>query len=493
MNLKLSNIFIIILIFLVFNIFYVKAIEKYSFPKFSEKNIIDTTNQLSIKDIEKLSKQLEQYLFSIKAVFITNTKNLNLLKYTQDLFKFWKMDKNSVLLVIAIDRKQIGMVVGDELEKSLKNNKSFPIIVNFSEKKSFDNKISKQNNLIELIPPVIDELNQSINKDTGSLETDYKLPKHVSVEKEVSLETSKNYQLSIILIILCLIIVIIFIFLVYKIWVKKRDQENLKEEYSFDLEVIEKEIITKMEEIEELVNKLTQFQGYTRKNLEKAITISNDLLKKGDINLKKIDNTKSELSNTKNLDVRNILDELKDYVDKIDKLKEELKTTNKKIKKVNEYNKNQIEIIISEINVIKNQILEITKLYNLPLTNCYKSLEEFNKELDEIVSRQNMFDPVKTKKELSKLFENIKEFSSKVMAIPHILNQLNNDIKNILDDFENEIKLRNLNHLIPFLQEARFSLNLAINKLKDGDFNPHQENLNIIFDRIDKIKTSLST
>lgn len=98
-------------------------IQAETLPKHVEGEVItDVSGQLPEAYQARMASRLRGYPFHVEAVYLPRTKNLNLGIYAAKLHAQWHMPPDSMLVVVALDRRKIGIHAGKALKAKLKQD-----------------------------------------------------------------------------------------------------------------------------------------------------------------------------------------------------------------------------------------------------------------------------------------------------------------------------------------------------------------------------------
>lgn len=90
-------------------------------PAHVEGEIVsDLSGELPDAYLRRMEARVRQYPYRVEVVYLPGTKGLHLGAYAAKLFKHWKLPADSMLVVVALDRRKMGVHAGDELKAKLK-------------------------------------------------------------------------------------------------------------------------------------------------------------------------------------------------------------------------------------------------------------------------------------------------------------------------------------------------------------------------------------
>ncbi len=94
-----------------------------TYPAFEAgQRITDVSNSLPQAYLEQVERDLSTYDFPVRVVYLKNTQGVKLGKYASNLFGRWKLPANEMLVVVALDRRKIGVHAGTELKNQLQES-----------------------------------------------------------------------------------------------------------------------------------------------------------------------------------------------------------------------------------------------------------------------------------------------------------------------------------------------------------------------------------
>lgn len=93
-----------------------------SYPDFqAQTRVLDTSQTLPPDYLQRIEMELLQYDFPVRVVYLEKTQNMNMARYTRELFRHWELPENEMLLVVALDRRKMGVHAGKALQEQLQN------------------------------------------------------------------------------------------------------------------------------------------------------------------------------------------------------------------------------------------------------------------------------------------------------------------------------------------------------------------------------------
>lgn len=101
------------------------SVQAQVYPVFkAEQRVFDTSESLSPDYLERIETSLLQYDFPVRVVYLTDTGSINMARYASTLFRDWRLAENEMLLVVALDRRKIGVHAGKALQEQLQQEET---------------------------------------------------------------------------------------------------------------------------------------------------------------------------------------------------------------------------------------------------------------------------------------------------------------------------------------------------------------------------------
>lgn len=126
----------------------------------------DTTGLLEQAYLNRTTVSLRAYPFPVRAVYLDGTSTFSLSLYARRLFEDWRLPADTMLLVVATDRRKIGIHLGAELKAQLRNTpQEMPLPP--APSANPDQPEAPQEALedhLDLLPQVVDQLTESLGQ-----------------------------------------------------------------------------------------------------------------------------------------------------------------------------------------------------------------------------------------------------------------------------------------------------------------------------------------
>ncbi len=130
----------------------------------------DATGLLDQAYLNRTTASLRAYPFPVRAVYLDGTSSFSLSLYARRLFEAWRLPEDTMLLVVATDRRKIGVHMGTELKAQLRDVPQeipLPPAPSANPEQPEAPQEALENHL-DLLPQVVDQLSQSLSEAPAS-------------------------------------------------------------------------------------------------------------------------------------------------------------------------------------------------------------------------------------------------------------------------------------------------------------------------------------
>jgi len=492
--LKRLNFFFLV-VFLIFSLSF-SAISEVFFPEYNGNPVTDLTGKLSPEYQDRLAANVGKYEVELRILFIDG-KDLNLGIYAAKLFDRWQMPEKSILVVIDPYTNKVGYGVGKAVRDQLKNREYVKVDNKGNEQKLNQEAMVDYENLTEAIVQkftlkrVEVAKNGEKKKSEGQGNSSYKyLPPQTpggNYEDQEKGLPKRTIDFKFLWFPLLLIVLSGIGALIFRNYKEKKRLKDLHTAYELDGEVLSQDLQEMFEKIKSDLEKMQKFTGKSReemdqhlKMLEKEISkvpkIIEDLNEKLlNLSLENIDETSS------------IIEKASMRLGKLEKLHKESVVLRKEFKLIQDKSAMTISDIRVNLENCRNLLEEIKLIYSLELTESQENINKCEKMLTEANNKLINHDPIEFINNITEIQKKIKDLKNDFEVIPHLQQQLQEDIPVSISKFieESVADKSKQNRLQQELDNLR---NKALNDLKKGNMTKSQESINKIFAKLDEIR-----
>ncbi len=474
------------------------ALSDVVYPEYTGEKVVDLSGKFDNRYSNNLSNELKQSDNDIRVVFLNTKGKINLSFYAPKLFDKWKMDQNSILVVIDPYLNKTGYGLGKKVLEDMKKRQSA---------KSKDKKNEPNNEIIDydnLASAINDKFSpDQIKEDDEENFTNNTSNDLNSIGKKSLSKTKKNKKSNLNFDVLKIVGIIIILGLIgFGLWYLYNKNKRLKElneaksNYLFDLNIQKKEILSLIEELYFDIDKMNIYEEIDE-SIEFHIEELNILIDKGELFLEKNDLELDEL-NLDELDEEE-LDIIKEMINKSTIIKGSLRDVHndsiemrKNLNSILEKNDRDISYMRNELKISKSNLDELKINYNLNLSildEKIKRLEKNIKKINILLIEDNHIEAVELTDQIR---NNINKIKDSIDNIPSLYRQITEKIpysidKNIVagvsdPDIKEKMK-KEINEL----------KNLALLNLSNGDFDKSEKIIKDIYLSINEIKSKVKS
>ena len=144
------------------------------FPTFQPgEPITDVSGSLPREYLAEMQLKLQSYPFAVRAVYLPQTQGTHLGLYAARLFQHWDMPEDQMLVVIALDRRKIGVHAGQKLKARMKEeglqDQEIPVpiaspVPGQTPDPTLPLDVSSEFDHLDLIPQAIDQVSSSLKE-----------------------------------------------------------------------------------------------------------------------------------------------------------------------------------------------------------------------------------------------------------------------------------------------------------------------------------------
>ncbi|MFN8673275.1 MAG: hypothetical protein U0457_14485 [Candidatus Sericytochromatia bacterium] len=473
---------ILIVFFLVFSLNSFADIE---YPEYIGKKVIDISGKFDESYLSNLENQTSSYEYEMRILFLDTKGKINLAFYAPKLFEMWKMDENSVLVVIDPYLNKFGYSIGKEVRKKLKEKN---VSESNKELSSDKNKTIDYDNLARAIdqkflsPRAINKSNENKKNKTlfnSEASSSYRTSgRNYNTNNNSSINFDKLKKYLIIFVLIASLIGIIFYF------INKKKQENrkieLKTNYTFDADVLIQNISDALNKLNSDLEKMERYLGLTKKELEDHIVTIKDNIKKSEKFIKEITEKLENLEDDEIYDLKDLIDKGNIILPTIDKLHLDSVNFRKEFKSIQENSEMKLSEIRVNIENCKSIIDETKILFPFTLNDCDERVNDVEAYFYGNKIAFDKEDPLSFRYNIQSLLKKLSKIKKDLSIIPHLYKQLQDDIPLNIDSYLEESLLDNntKNKIKAKVTDFR---NNALISLSNGNLSETEELINKIF------------
>ncbi|PIQ27578.1 hypothetical protein COW36_16415 [bacterium (Candidatus Blackallbacteria) CG17_big_fil_post_rev_8_21_14_2_50_48_46] len=411
--------------------------------------LTDLSGTLSPEYLSAMSARLERYPFEVRALYLAKTQNLQLAFYAEKLFKAWKMPPKSMLMVVALDRRKIGLHLGSELRNELRQvpPSEMPMGLKKNEQSSASQPQTtasaepSENEHLDRLPEVIEEISQSLQKQNKQAQQEP--PQSAASRSENLLESNINEskplkrqenfsprQLLPVYIFLGILLFTGLFFLGFRLWQKRQAQEALIDKFSLEGQAAFNEIEMLYAKFDGLLPNFHKYQGDTREKLKLFLQEVSALQNQYD---DIFDNYEEEVKalahQQEQADAIDFFLSLEKGLEKGQKLFQQAQTILKNLTDLNRNNQNQLESLQTQKHKFSQELHELRKLHpQLKLTKLSPVFQRHHEQLQEYESL-NSKDPMRVEKQIQEWLKELRKLEREIQSLPHLWLQFHQDLR----------------------------------------------------------------
>ncbi len=464
-----------------------------SFPEYQDGvAITDVTGKLPLSYISQIDAQVRAYPFPVKVVYLPETQDINLGHYASRLFTHWELPEDHLLVVVALDRRKIGIHAGQQVKAQLKNqsdqDQELPIpspsapIPGVTADPTLQPDTSSEFDHLELIPQAIEQISQSIGKSEPSTANASESP-GLSVESnlsEVQPEAQRNRQLMAlsqsewlwILAVIALFVLGIAAWFGFKLWRRWNKNREFVDRYSLEGQVVYEQLEQVYESIEAVMPDFHGYLGETEKTLGLFVKSMHgvqedyeyifDHFEKETRHLAQKDTKEEALDFFRDLELK--LEEGKQLYEQALNVLKNLKDVRQSNQQLFEQSDQKRQAFSQELNEMRklNSRLQLSKIQQMYQTLILE-LKRFEK--------RNERDPLGVEKDLKAWRKKLSRLEQDTRSLPHLWQQFSQDLKTRVQDLKKRIQQQNSTGLNSQIQEVERLHHTLVQAIEQGDLS----------------------
>lgn len=442
---------------------------KPTWPSYTDEMLVDVSQTLERPYLIRVKQQLSSYPFPIKVVYLPKTHELNLALYARDLFRHWELSENTMLMVVALDRRKIGIKMGAELQrKGQPNHTEWPQPTKSSSVSSAPpTKSPSPIHHLELLPNAVDTLLEKGTEPSGSPQP-AKIPSataHVTRSEDSpsphqmkrnpsrsskqstsaepknrpSRETVWPWELSFLL--LGLLASGGGGWYGWRRWQQQQQLQLKREKYALNAETSLQALNALYPDVLTAVKHMRVYQGKTQSNVQYVLHELERLLEQFDDHLESYDEALEQLNHAQTqTEAIAFFDSLESDLAKAPSLLEQAQTVQTNLRKAIQRNQITLNKYQQRYQQVVVHLQEIRTLHRLQLNKLYRNLKTYQEQLHTF-QHHNGPDPLGIESDLPTWEREIQKQERDIKALPHIWEQLNHTLKGRIELAQSRLKI----------------------------------------------------
>lgn len=463
------------------------------YPEYFGKNVVDLSGKFDSNYLATLEAETKAYDYEMRIVFVNTDGKINLAFYAPKLFQTWKMDDESVLVAIDPYLNKFGYAMGKNVREKLKKNR----VENNGKDDAFsDNKKTiDYDNLTQAINQkfsgVAEKGSKSSNKTKPNTNSNPSNTYKYSGENNTKQYTNSANKINIekkyifAVIFLCLIIFAGYYFISKNLKTKKQLEQ--KTNFSFDADILAKELTTLIQKIEADIEKMGKYEGSTKLELEAHIEQLKKDVEEGSDFLEELTALLEEVELDEIMDLKHKLDEGNTLFSVLQQNHKDSVKMRKEFKSVLESSSMTISDV--RVNIENcNTLLEESKiLFPFSLNKLDTKLFDIQKSIPSTEESLFKNDPVQFKEKIQEIHKKLNNLKKELSIIPHLYKQLQEDIPLNISSYLEESLLDSATKSKIQTKVTQYKNNALIS-LSEGDLAEAEILVKKIFENLTHVK-----
>ena len=452
-----------ICIFLILGCLWAPASFAQSFPKYQPgEPITDLSGTLPPEYLTEMQLSIQSYPFEVRVVYLPDTRGTHLGMYAARLFRHWQMPEDQMLVVVALDRRKIGIHAGKTLKADMKaeglekQELALPTptpIPGQTADPTLPLDVSSEFEHLDLIPEAIDQVSRSLKEMPDKRNP----PRNgqsadpadtVSTNTVQSNNTRKPRQINLLLADWLLIFGVGFLLLLcvlawfsFQFWRRWRKVRELMDKYSLQGQVAHEQLEQVYESLEAVMPDFHGYKGETEKNLKLFLKSIHHLQDEYEA---LFDSFETEVQNLSRRDTReDAVDFFQDLELKLEEgqqLYDQALNVLKNLKDVRQANTQLFEQSEQRRKQFSQEISELRKLHpELKLTRIQQLYQKQIQDLQKL-ENQNERDPLGVEKSLKIWRKELNKLEQSMRSLPHLNQQFKGELKERIKALGQRIK-----------------------------------------------------
>ncbi|HEY9839022.1 MAG: hypothetical protein ACAI44_18670 [Candidatus Sericytochromatia bacterium] len=448
--------------------------------------ITDISGQLPGQYLAHMEARLRQYPFHVELVYLPGTQGLHLGRYASKLFAHWHMASDSMLVVVALDRRKIGIHAGKDLKGKLKADSqdqelALPTPKPGASPQAATKPLEPEINHLDLVPEAIDTVSQALVSEAkaspasqASAEDVFSsedgpgiLPEHGSGTP--ALDPADWLWLLWLLLLPALGAAGWFGFKFWRRWSKTQD---LVQRFSLQGQVVYQQLEQVYESLEAVMPDFHGYLGETEGKLKLFLKSIHHLQEEYEAIFDAYDEEIRSLSvRETRTDAIDFFRDLEAKLEEGKQLHEQALTVLANLKDVRAANQQLFTQADTRRQAFSHEISEIRKQHpGLKLTKIQQGYQDALNELQRL-ERQNERDPLGVDKKLQDWRKSLGKMEQETRSLPYLWQQFNEDLKNRINGLRDRLKGGGTSHQNQSLAEIERLHKTLLQAIEQGDLS----------------------
>lgn len=474
-------------------------IQAQNFPSLVEgETVTDASGELQADYLIKIQNQISQYPFPVRVVYLPSTQGVNLGNYASGLFMHWQLSDDSMLVVVALDRRRIGVHAGTGLQATLKNNAqakeialpepspsgspspgASPEASSKPAERPLD--LSAGMSHLDLVPQAIenvtDALAQAPAPTVKPQVSDFpEAEDNFTVEKNTSRPPRGQDWLpdDLTWLIAALIAAAVATggWFGLKFWLRWRSTQNLVNRFSLQGQAVREQLEQIYESLESVMPDFHGYQGETETTLKLFLKSIHHLQEEYEAIFDAYD------EEVRQLGLRETREEAIEFFRELERklvegkqLHEQALLVLRNLKDVRAANQQLCEQSDTRRQAFSQEISELRKLHpELKLVKIQQGYQQALVELQRL-EKQNERNPLGVEKKLGDWRKQLNRMETETRTLPHLHQQFTGDLKNRIKGLRERVKGSSSSNQVQSLAEIERLHKNLIQAIEQGDLN----------------------
>lgn len=469
-------------------------IQAQSFPALVEgETVTDASGELQADYLNKIQSQISQYPFPVRVVYLPSTKNLNLGNYASGLFKHWELPEDSMLVVVALDRRRIGVHAGPGLQAQLKKNAQAQEIALPEPSPSGSSASASPSNPetpldlsagishLDMVPQAIENVSDALSQPTSPSRQPQtsEIPEaqdDVSVEKNTSRPNRAIAllpdDLTWLIAALAAAALATASWFGFKFWKRWSSTQHLVNRFSQQGQVVHEQLEQVYESLESVMPDFHGYLGETETTLKLFLKSIHHLQEEYEAIFDAYD------EEVRQLGLRETRVEAIEFFRELERKLEEGKQLHnqgllvlRNLKDVRLANQQLFEQADNRRQAFSQEISELRKQHpELKLVKIQQGYQQALSELQRL-EKQNDRDPLGVEKKLRDWRKQLNRMETEARTLPHLHQQFSTDLKNRINGLRDRIKGPSGSNQVQSLAEIERLHKTLLQAIEQGDLN----------------------
>jgi uncharacterized protein HemX len=445
-----------------------------------DSNLTDLSGQLHPEYLGKMSSRLDTYPFEIRAIFLPETQKTPLAAYASNIFRAWRMSSESLILVIALDRRKIGVHVGSKLREKLGQHIQQEFNLPESSSPPGQDTQKPVQNHLEMLPEIIDDVRESlktVKKNPGDTTTPSAPPPASPllltnpVHQNRLTPPPKNSARSMLpfWILLTLSLLTGGLILGVKLWQARRNRQLILGKYALEGQTAYNEIEQLYTRLDQLIPSFHAYQGETQEKLKLYLqelktvqTHYDDLFDRYEEEVSRLNQTAHTLTTI------DFFQELEKSLSKGHTLLTQGHDILKNLEKVKTQNQSQFDELSLHVQRFGQELQQLKQTNpQLRLTKLSHQIQKHHEQLQHMM-QNHQTDPIRIEKNIPHWHKKLVRLEREAQALPHLWLQYKEGLSTRLE----ALRQNNVQHTEQHVRQLNELCNLhkqMLHILADGD------------------------